>query len=74
MGTWKTVSGGQDVYFTFQKDLSLNVNNEIFLRYFVTKDNKLILGQQEPVPFSIKNNTLRIIQEGDTILTYTKVK
>ncbi|MDR2477460.1 MAG: hypothetical protein LBD18_06725 [Treponema sp.] len=73
LGTWKTVSGGKDVYFTFQKDNNLNVNNEIFVHFFVTSGGRLILGLEEPVPFSIKGNTLRIEQEGHT-LTYTRVK
>ena len=73
LGTWKTTSGGKDIYFTFQKNNELNVNNEVFTKYFVTKDNKLGWGMEEPAPFSIKNNILRIKQEG-LILTYQKVK
>jgi hypothetical protein len=73
LGTWKIVSGGEEVYFTFQKNNELNVNNAVFTKYFVTKDNKLILGLEEPVPFSVKNDVLRIKQEG-LILTYRKVK
>jgi hypothetical protein len=73
LGTWKIVSGGEEVYFTFQKNNELNVNNAIFTKYFVTKDNELVLGVQEPVPFSVKNGVLRIKQEG-LILTYQKVK
>jgi hypothetical protein len=73
LGTWKIRSGGTDVYFVFQKNNELNVNNEVFTKYFITEDNQLVLGEQDPVPFSVKNNTLRV-KQGDLILTYTKVK
>jgi hypothetical protein len=72
-GTWKIRSGKTDVYFTFLKNNELNVNDEVFMKYFVTKDKKLVLGMEEPVSFAIKNNILRINQEGH-ILTYVKVK
>jgi hypothetical protein len=73
LGTWKIISGGEDVYFTFKKNNELNVNNAVFTKYFVTKDNKLVLGPEDPVPFSVRKDVLRIKQEG-LILTYTKVK
>jgi hypothetical protein len=73
LGTWKTVSGGETVYFTFQKNNELNVNNQIYMKYFITKDKKIILGREEPVPFSIKGGTLRIEQENLTLI-YTRVK
>lgn len=68
-GTWKmTQNDGNVIWFTFSSDNTLNVNNEIWLHYFVTKDKKLILGEEEPAPYSIKNNTLRIEQEGLTLV------
>jgi hypothetical protein len=63
--------GGNIVIFTFAADHTLNVNDEIWLKYFITEDDKLILGEEEPVPYSINNRTLRIKQEG-LILTLTK--
>ncbi|MDR0412032.1 MAG: hypothetical protein LBH75_08695 [Treponema sp.] len=72
VGTWKmTQPDGDAILFTFFADHTLNVNDEIWLKYFVTKDDKLILGEEEPVPYSIKNRVLRIRQEG-LILTLVK--
>jgi hypothetical protein len=73
LGTWQINSGGTIVYFTFQENNDLNVNNEVFTKYFITEDHKLIIGREDPVQFSVRNNTLRIMQEG-TILTYTRVQ
>jgi hypothetical protein len=73
LGTWKIVSGGEEVYFVFQKNHELNINNKVFTKYFVTKDDKLVLGLEEPVPFSVRKDVLRIKQEG-LILTYRRVK
>jgi hypothetical protein len=73
VGTWKTLSGGTEVFFFFERDNSLNINNEVFTRYFVTEDNRLILGREEPAPFSIRGNTLTISQE-DHALILKKVK
>jgi hypothetical protein len=72
VGTWRMVQpDGNVVLFTFSADNTLNVNDEIWLKYFITKDGKLILGEEEPVPYSIKNNIMRIKQEG-LILTLVK--
>jgi hypothetical protein len=68
LGTWKTTTDGQVVYFTFQKNNDLNVNNQVFMKYFITKKNNLILGREEPAPFSIKGKTLRIEQAEHTLL------
>jgi hypothetical protein len=72
VGTWRMVQpDGNVVLFTFSSDHTLNVNDEIWLKYFITKDDKLILGEEEAVPYSIKNNIMRIKQEG-LILTLVK--
>lgn len=72
VGTWKmTQPNGNIVLFTFSADNTLNVNNEIWLKYFITKDKKLILGEEDPVPYSIESHVLSIKQEG---LTLTLVK
>ena len=73
IGTWMMVSGGEDIYFTFQKDNDLNVNNQIFVKYFITKDNEIVIGEEKPVPFLIKRNTLTIQQESH-VMTLTRVK
>ena len=73
LGTWKTVSGEEDIYFTFQDDNDLNVNDQILVKYFVTEDKKIVIGDEGPVPYSIKDNILSIKQES-FVLTLTKVK
>ena len=73
LGTWKITMGGEDIYFSFQEKNELNINNQIFMKYFITKDKKIILGREEPVPFFIEGDTLRIEQESLT-LTYIRVK
>jgi len=73
IGTWKMVSDKEDIYFTFQKDNDLNVNNQIYVKYFITKNNEIVIGEEKPVPFTIKKNTLTIQQES-LVLTLVKVK
>jgi hypothetical protein len=72
LGTWSTVSNATTVYFTFQKNNELNVNNEVFMNYFVTNDKKLVLGREEPALFSVNGDTLRI-KQGSHMLTFKKV-
>ncbi|MDR3284086.1 MAG: hypothetical protein LBS97_02780 [Treponema sp.] len=75
LGTWATVSNGQTVYFSFLKNNELNVNNEIFMNYFVTGDNKLVLGREAPASFSIKGDTLQINQEDYVhVMTFKRLK
>jgi hypothetical protein len=72
VGTWKMIqTDGNVVLFTFFADNTLNVNDEIWLKYFITEDGKLILGEEEPVPYSVRDRVLRIKQEG-LILTLVK--
>jgi hypothetical protein len=74
VGKWKMVQrDGTVAWFVFSSDNTLNVNNEIWMGYSVTNDKKLILGEEEPVPYSIKNETLTIKQE-HLILTLTRQK
>ena len=73
MGVWKAVSGEEDIYFTFEENNELNVNNQIFMKYSITEDHKIIWGGEDPVPFSIKNNTLRIMHDS-VVLTYKRIK
>jgi hypothetical protein len=70
IGTW---INGDGIRFTFSENHDLNVNNEIWLKYFITNDNKLILGDEAPVPYSIKKGTLEIDQ-GDIRLILTRKK
>jgi hypothetical protein len=70
IGTWKNRDG---VLITFSKNNDLNVNNEIWLKYFITNDNKLRLGDEIPAPYSIKQGTLEIDQ-GDIKLIFTRQK
>jgi hypothetical protein len=72
LGTWK-LDTMENFYFTFMENEELSVNDEIFMKYNFTSDNKLVLGQEEPVSFTIKGNTMYIHQEGLNI-TLTKVK
>ena len=72
IGVWKSVSGEEDIYFTFEKN-ELNVNNQIFMKYSITEDHKITLGDEDPVPFSIKNNTLRIMHDS-VVFTYKRIK
>ncbi|MDR0708338.1 MAG: hypothetical protein LBF60_10785 [Treponema sp.] len=72
IGTWKMARrDGTVTWFVFLSDNMLNVNNEIWMRYFVTSDKKIVLGEEAPAPYSIKNGTLTIKQE-HSILTLTK--
>ncbi|MDR2447725.1 MAG: hypothetical protein LBD58_10665 [Treponema sp.] len=74
IGTWKmTQRDGTITWFVFSSGNTLNVNNEIWMRYFVTSDKKIILGEEDPAPYSIKNGVLTIKQE-HSILTLTKEK
>lgn len=68
LGTWTTNQTGETVRFTFTDDNTLNVNNEIWLQYTITKDQKIILGEESPVPYSIKNGILTIDQEDYTLI------
>ncbi|GHV88651.1 hypothetical protein AGMMS50267_10110 [Spirochaetia bacterium] len=70
LGTWQNKDG---ILFTFSANNDLNVNNEIWLKYFITNDNRLRLGDEEPVPYTIKQGTLEIDQ-GDIKLTLTRKK
>ena len=72
LGTWQ-IDTIDNFYVTFMKNGELNVNNEIFMKYSFTADNKLVLGQEQPVSYTFKGNTLRIHQEGLDI-TLIKVK
>lgn len=72
LGTWKTGSDEQTIYFTFYKNNELNINNEIYMQYAIVEKDKIRLGQEEPALFFIEGNTLTINQEGH-ILTLTKV-
>ncbi|MDR2702698.1 MAG: lipocalin family protein [Spirochaetaceae bacterium] len=71
LGTWKL--DGKEFYFTFLNHEDLNVNNEIFMKYSITDDGKIILGEEEPVAFELKDDTITIKQEGLNI-TLTRVK
>jgi hypothetical protein len=71
LGTWKI--DGQEFYFTFLNHEDLNVNNEIFMKYSLTDDGKIVLGEEKPVAFELKGNTIVIRQEGLNI-TLTRVK
>jgi len=72
LGTWKT--DGEEVYFTFLNHEDLNVNNEIFMKYLLTDDGKIALGEEEPVPFELKGNTLIIRQPQGFTINLTRVK
>lgn len=74
-GTWKAVSDrdGEDIFFVFGDNNELNVNNQVYTKYFITKENQIIWGQEEPAPFSIEGDMLFIHQHGLT-LKFTRVK
>jgi hypothetical protein len=73
LGTWRS-NTMENFYFTFMENEELNVNDQIFMKYNFTPDKKkLVLGEEEPVPFTLKGNTLQIHQQGLDI-TLTNVK
>jgi hypothetical protein len=72
LGTWKLA--GEEFYFTFLNHEDLNVNNEIFMKYSITDDGKIALGEEEPVDFEIKGNTITIRQPQGFTITLTKIK
>ena len=72
LGTWRV--DGQEFYFTFLNHEDLNVNNEIFMKYSLTDDGKIVLGEEEPVPFEIKGDAITIKQPQGFTINLTRVK
>jgi hypothetical protein len=72
LGTWKV--DGEEFYFTFLNHEDLNVNNEIFMKYTLTNDGKIILGEEEPVEFTMKGDTIVVKQPQGFTINLTRVK
>ena len=72
LGTWKME--GEEFYFTFLNREDLNVNNQIFMKYSLTDDGKIVLGEEEPAEFEIKGNAINIKQRGGFTISLTRVK
>jgi len=72
LGTWKLAE--EEFYFTFLNHEDLNVNNEIFMKYSITDDGKIALGEEEPVAFEIKGDTIIIRQPQGFTITLYKIK
>ena len=72
LGTWKV--DGTEIFFAFLNHQDLNVNNEIFMKYSLTKDGKIVLGEEEPVPFEIKGDNIIIRQPHGFTINLTRVK
>ena len=72
VGTWRV--DGKEFYFTFLNHEDLNVNNQIFMKYTLTKDGKIILGEEEPAAFKMKGDTIVITQRQGFTINLTRVK
>jgi len=65
---------GEEFYFTFLNHEDLNVNNEIFMKYKLTDDGKIVLGEEEPVELEIKGDKAVIRQPQGFTISLTRVK
>jgi hypothetical protein len=44
------------------------------MNYFITKDHKLVLGQEAPASFVIKGKNLKITQQEGYVINLDRVK
>jgi hypothetical protein len=72
LGTWKL--DGEEFFITFLNREDLNVNNQIFMKYSLTDDGKIVLGEEEPAELELKGNAIIIKQQGGFTLTLTRVR
>ena len=72
VGAWKV--DGEEIFFAFLNHEDLNVNNQIFMKYTLTKDGKIILGEQEPAAFKMKGDTIIITQPQGFTINLKRIK